>query len=206
MDATRIPSCWTAEISADTGSWPPAERKLSPAFGTSVHHLNLTPGGYDGPAYGARAESVGGRWGKGKGRWTRMRGGVEGEVGTPCAFEAAKLIIVVSNALPPALVVLARPYPCAQHVFSAVALAVPHLLRRPGGEAFVEGYASSFPPPPAQLGALAAPSRTLLASALSGTYYRDACPPPVLPMRSSAFFRSSMPELPGYNRTTGAER
>ncbi|KAJ7631421.1 hypothetical protein DFH06DRAFT_1439271 [Mycena polygramma] len=46
MDATRITSCWTAEISADTGSWPPAERKLSPAFGKSAHHLNLPPGGY----------------------------------------------------------------------------------------------------------------------------------------------------------------
>ncbi|KAJ7789583.1 hypothetical protein B0H14DRAFT_2300536, partial [Mycena olivaceomarginata] len=52
------------------------------------------------------------------------------------------------------------------------------------GEAFVEGYgvSSSFDKP--------------LASALAGTHYCDARPPPVLPMlpnSSPASFRSSMP-------------
>ncbi|KAF8172576.1 hypothetical protein K438DRAFT_178568 [Mycena galopus ATCC 62051] len=69
-------------------------------------------------------------------------------------------------------------------------------------EAFVEGYGSSSSPRAIRRRSRAASSsfdEPLLASALAGTHYRDARPPPVLPMlpngspASSLTFRSSMP-------------
>ncbi|KAJ7878106.1 hypothetical protein B0H14DRAFT_2190981, partial [Mycena olivaceomarginata] len=68
-----------------------------------------------------------------------------------------------------------------------------------GDEAFVEGYNSSSSPRAIRRRSRAASSsfdEPLLASALAGTHYRDARPPPVLPMLpngSPASFRSSMP-------------
>ncbi|KAJ6522464.1 hypothetical protein B0H19DRAFT_656027 [Mycena capillaripes] len=65
-----------------------------------------------------------------------------------------------------------------------------------GGEAFVEGYGSSSPRAIRRRSHVSSSFDEPLASALAGAHYRDARPPPVLPMLpngSPASFRSSMP-------------
>ncbi|KAJ6468146.1 hypothetical protein C8R47DRAFT_809941 [Mycena vitilis] len=141
--------------------------------------------GKDEHEYGPRAESLGGRGG-GREGGRGGGGGDEREVGTPCSFEAAERVVVVTTHSPPALVVLARPSLRILHVFPTAALAVPHPPSPPALNSPRQSFPTYTPPPSSEFtpiinGASSTPPQTPT-SALHGRLLAFLAPPPSAPL------------------------
>ncbi|KAJ7637387.1 hypothetical protein DFH06DRAFT_655538 [Mycena polygramma] len=140
----------------------------------------------DAYTYGPQAESLGGRGGVREGG-REGGGGEEGEVGTPCSFEVAERVVVVTTHSPPALVVLARPSLRILHVFPAAALTVPHPPSPPVSDLPRQSFPSYTAPlssesvPASQPPGSSAPPQTPT-SALHGRLLAFLAPPPSAPL------------------------
>ncbi|KAJ7183961.1 hypothetical protein C8R46DRAFT_1210098 [Mycena filopes] len=124
----------------------------------------------------------------------------EPEIGTPCAFEAAERVIVVTTHSPPALVVLSRPGLRVLHVIPASALAVPHAPISPVGTNSSGSRRSSYAgsPPFSSSSTSASPPTTFTSPP---THAPSPSPPPPTPTsalhgRLLAFLAPAPPAAP----------